>query len=320
MNSKEHIRQTPGQEVDLVYLWVDGNDPEWRAKHDALTGVTRPDDSKGRYADNEELRYSLRSVEQYAPWVRHIYIVTDNQVPEWLNTDNPRIRIVDHTEILPRQSIPCFNSNVIEHCLHRIPGLAERFLYANDDMLFSREVTPDDFFAPDGLPLIRMTRSPLRRVSVWFRDKMMKRPLSMYNMALRNSSRLVHDKFGVYFSEKTHHNVDAYLKSDFVHVAEMFREEIAATMDNHLRRGNDIQRIIYSYVPLAENRGHKLYVTRSTSFILRIHKPKYYERIKVCNPMFFCCNDSQYATDDDRRKATEYLKSRFPRKSEFEKP
>lgn len=54
------------------------------------------DVSASRFEDNEELRYSLRSVERHAPWVRHIFIVTNGQIPSWLNLDNPRVTVVTH--------------------------------------------------------------------------------------------------------------------------------------------------------------------------------------------------------------------------------
>ena len=75
-------------DIDLVYLWVNGNDPKWQAKRDACIGrpTERQENCKGRYADSGELKYSLRSIEKYAPWVRKIFIVTDDQTPEWLNT------------------------------------------------------------------------------------------------------------------------------------------------------------------------------------------------------------------------------------------
>ena len=123
-NEKEKIG------VDLVYLWVDGNDPAWQTKYAAFANSGSKGfeiNCKGRYADNDELKYSLRSVEMYAPWIRKIFIVTDNQVPEWLDTSNPKVQIVDHTEIMPEESLPCFNSCLIEHYLYRIPGLAEHF-------------------------------------------------------------------------------------------------------------------------------------------------------------------------------------------------
>ena len=99
-------------DIDLVYLWVDGNDPKWQAKHDAFCGNLSRDaelNGKNRYANNDELKYSLRSIAMYAPWVRKVFIVTDNQVPAWLDTSNPKVRIVDHAEIMPAESLPCFS-------------------------------------------------------------------------------------------------------------------------------------------------------------------------------------------------------------------
>ena len=37
--------------------------------------------SDNRYRDSEELRFSLRSLVKFAPWIRRIFIVTDNQIP-----------------------------------------------------------------------------------------------------------------------------------------------------------------------------------------------------------------------------------------------
>ena len=104
-----------------------------------------------RFIDNEELRYSLRSVEMYAPWVRHIWIVTNGQVPAWLNLSNPHVSIVTHADIFRNAShLPSFSSPAIEANLHRIPGLASRFVYLNDDVMFAKPVFPDDFVTLGG--------------------------------------------------------------------------------------------------------------------------------------------------------------------------
>ena len=98
--------------IDLVYLWVDGNDPEWQEKRSAFFQKKFKNFSKnssGRYLNNGELKYSLRSIESYAPWIRKIFILTDNQKPKWLNISNPKIQIIDHKDILPNKSLPCFN-------------------------------------------------------------------------------------------------------------------------------------------------------------------------------------------------------------------
>ncbi|XP_012941088.1 N-acetylglucosamine-1-phosphotransferase subunits alpha/beta [Aplysia californica] len=101
-----------------------------------------------RFEDNEELRYSLRSIEKFAPWVRHIFIVTNGQIPHWLNLDNPRVTIITHDEIFLNAShLPTFSSPAIEANIHRIPGLSDKFLYLNDDVLFGKPVWPDDFYS-----------------------------------------------------------------------------------------------------------------------------------------------------------------------------
>lgn len=309
-------------DIDLVYLWVNGNDPQWLAKRNACIGKTEEKSAvncDGRYADNDELKYSLRSIEKYAPWLRRIFIVTDNQVPVWLDTSNARVRIVDHKEIMPDVCLPCFNSAVIEHFLYKIPGLAEHFIYANDDMFINKPVTPETFFGKDGLPIVRFNRRPFRKWTLLFKEKVQGKQLSNYVQTIRNSAELVEKKYGKYYGGKTHHNIDAYLRSDYEHAAKVFEDEIRTTLPNHVRSENDIQRNIYSYVALAEKRAHLHYVTQRTSFRLHIQNESHYGKLERYNPILFCMNDSQYAKDCDRKRAAAFLDKRFPEKSQYEK-
>lgn len=105
------------------------------------------DISENRFQDNQELKYSLRSLEKYAPWVRNVFLVTNGQVPNWLNLSHPKIKIITHNQIFENKShLPTFSSPAIETHLHRIPGLSKRFLYFNDDVLLGKPIWPDDFF------------------------------------------------------------------------------------------------------------------------------------------------------------------------------
>eukprot|EP00002_Diphylleia_rotans_P001092 TRINITY_DN10607_c0_g1_i1.p1 TRINITY_DN10607_c0_g1~~TRINITY_DN10607_c0_g1_i1.p1 ORF type:complete len:1048 (+),score=167.37 TRINITY_DN10607_c0_g1_i1:41-3184(+) len=100
-----------------------------------------------RYRDNQELKYSLRSLEKNAPWIRHIYLVTNGQIPSWLDLNNPKLTVVPHSEIfLNKSHLPTFSSPSIETHLHRIPGLSKKFLYFNDDVFLGNKVTVDDFY------------------------------------------------------------------------------------------------------------------------------------------------------------------------------
>lgn len=309
-------------DIDLVYMWVDGSDPKWQAKRNAFAGETVKESSancKGRYTNNDELKYSLRSVEMYAPWIRKIFIVTDDQIPEWLDLSNPKIKMVDHKDIMPEICLPSFNSTVIEHFLYKIPGLSERFLFSNDDMFLNKPVSPDTFYAEDGLPIIRITHSRLRDVFLQFKKKFLGIPVKNYVQTVRNSAKLVEKKFGHFYDAKPHHNIDSYLKSYCEHVEQMFNYEISLTLSHHLRNPTDLQRSLYTFAALAENRCHPVHVTQKTSFRFHIQKQSHYDKLKRYDPVFFCMNDSEYADDEDRRRVKEFLAGRFPEKSGFEK-
>jgi hypothetical protein len=145
--------------IDIVYLWVDGNDPAWRARrHKAARqhGAIDPGamalygNVEGRFRDNDELRYSLRALERHFPDHGHVYVVTDGQTPPWLRPASG-LTLVDHRELIPASQLPTFDSAHIESYVHRIPGLSERFFYFNDDVFFGAPVKIDDWFWPCGV-------------------------------------------------------------------------------------------------------------------------------------------------------------------------
>ena len=113
--------------VDVVYTWVNGSDPAFvnSLKHTDLGMKSNKDDTKAqRFADFNQLMYSLRSVEMYAPWIRKIWIVTNGQKPNWVDLNNPNINIVSHDQIFTnKKHLPTFNSRSIESHMHQIPGI-----------------------------------------------------------------------------------------------------------------------------------------------------------------------------------------------------
>lgn len=164
------------QPMDIVYTWVNGSDPihakelAYYTRLEELqknanfslsstmnstlinnaTNAQKDNSVSGsnRFRDNEELRYSLRSIEKFAPWIRKVFIVTNGQVPYWLNTKNSRVKIVSHADIfLNKSHLPTFSSPAIEAHLHRIKGLSDHFIYLNDDVMFGNNVYPTDFLS-----------------------------------------------------------------------------------------------------------------------------------------------------------------------------
>ena len=144
--------------VDIVYLWVDGADPLWRARHRAAYDawaakhpgqLALHGNVAGRYRDNGELRYNLRALERFFPDHGHVYLVTDRQVPSWLRA-GAGLTVIDHRQLMPAFALPVFDSAHIESYLHHIPGLAERFLYLNDDVFLGQPFDAGYWFG-DGL-------------------------------------------------------------------------------------------------------------------------------------------------------------------------
>ena len=151
---------TSHSDIDIVLTWVDGGDPAWRAQRAQYCGEGLADDRPERYRDWDLLRFWFRGVERFAPWVRRVHFVTWGHLPPWLNTAHPRLHITRHGDFMPPEALPTFNSNAIEVYLHRIPGLSERFVYFNDDILLLRPVAPEDFFV-GGKPRDMLAAQPV---------------------------------------------------------------------------------------------------------------------------------------------------------------
>ena len=134
--------------VDVVITYVDGRDSEWRESYSQATGKSI---EAKRFRDWDTLKFLFRGIERFMPFVGKVHLVVSSasQVPSWI--DPAKVHIVLHKDIIPERFLPTFNSTTIELFLHRIEGLAEQYLYFNDDFFPVRDSSPADFF-PDGKP------------------------------------------------------------------------------------------------------------------------------------------------------------------------
>lgn len=153
------MTHSQSDQIDAVITWVNGNDPDHEQKRlKALQGATACSSGKiptgrhkTRFIDNGELRFCIRSIRKFAPWIKNIYLVTDNQTPDFL-TDEVKskynITVVDHRDIFRSYEdvLPTFNSRTIETAIWRIPGLAEKFIYFNDDFFLTAPLKKEHFF------------------------------------------------------------------------------------------------------------------------------------------------------------------------------
>jgi hypothetical protein len=157
------------EDIDVVYTWVDGSDELWQKNLKTFIDTHGLQDyagasalAKKRFRNHDELRYSLRSIEAFAPWVHHIFIVTCGQRPKWFK-DHPKITFIDHSAIFKnKENLPTYNSMAIESNLHRIPNLSERYIYFNDDVFLGSPTTPNDFYTKDGKFLLFFSRHSMK--------------------------------------------------------------------------------------------------------------------------------------------------------------
>lgn len=319
--------------VDIVYLWVDGDDPNWLVKKQHWQtlkgkGLNEQAITKGRFINNDELKFALRSVEKNIPWINKIYIVTDNQIPKWLDTTNEKIKIVFHNEFIPKENLPLFNSEAIESYLTEIPNLSEHFLYGCDDMYIGRPLDKSFFFMPDGKPIIRLKKQVAKKDI----EK------SMYTRSVLMLQDLVLKHFKTKIPYAPQHNIDAYTKSSYIECLKYFEEKFNKTKQHKFREEGDIQRVIIAYYMLAKNLG-KLKLCRNIDTFLPIFErikrkinKKYcadsitinmnnknpYARLEKTNPALFCTNDGEGISDFDRARIKIFLEETFPEKSSFE--
>ena len=311
--------------VDAVYTWVNGADPAHVAKRKLYQA--QQDDihcnglEEARFRDNDELRYSLRSLECFAPWLRSIIVITDNQTPSWLNQAHPKLRVVDHREFIPERYLPTFNSHVIEAYLHAIPGLAEHYVYLNDDVFLARPSRKTEFFTSNGLPLV-FTDWRTRRLYGYWQAK------TPHAHSYLNTLRFLRER-GVATASRCilAHGPYAQTRTNAAAGFEFFKELIDAFSGNRFRTTNEVAMYahalplwLYPQKRLAPCDERYYYVQMK-----RRDKEVYYKAIlrsqqEYVPPLFFCLNDAGDTNPSPlwRVELQHFLGAYFPRASFFE--
>ncbi|GAA0996913.1 stealth family protein [Acrocarpospora macrocephala] len=300
--------------IDAVYTWVDGADPAWRARRDlALTGgLSEAAVSEARFVSRDELRYSLRSLVTYAPWIRKIWLVTDQQRPSWLR-ENDRIQVVDHKEIFRDPGLlPVFNSHAIEAQLHRIEGLAEHFLYLNDDFFLGRPLCPEMFFEGNGIT--RFFPSAAQVPFALHEDN----PVHAAGM---NNRRLLEELSGRTLTQKMKHVPYALRRSLLFELEDRFAEEFEETTRSAFRRSSDISVVsslvhYYGYLSGRAIPGsvHYTYVDLS----MRKAPAKMRRMLAAREHDAYCLNDTAATTPEQDAMVHKFLEAYYPMPSPFE--
>jgi len=312
-----------GFDIDMVFSWVDGNDPEFQKRRaERMQGhvVGEGDDHEARFRQIDELRYALRSVYLFAPWVRRIFVATDSPRPAWL-AEHPQVSFVRSEEFFEHpEDLPTHNSQAVEAQLHRIEGLSEHFLYSNDDMFFGRPVTPDAFFSPGGVSkfLEATTRIGLGDTNP---------ARSGFENAARVNRRLLRERFGAITTRHLEHSAAPLRRSVIEELQREFPAEFRATAASPFRAADNISvtNSLYHYWALMTGRAVKnetarmLYIdTTARSGLRRMER-----MLRDRDQDFFCLNDGSFPevpAEERMRRVTAFLDRYYPIAAPWEVP
>lgn len=332
--------------IDFIITWVDGNDDKWRKdkeKYSEKKGDTR----NSRYRDWDTLRYLLRSIEDNAPWVNKVYLVTYGHLPSWINLNCSKLVIINHKDYIPPEFLPTFSSRTIDMNFHRIDSLADHFVYFNDDMILLDKVQPEDFFK-NGLPCDTAVLRPsivkiknettsqmylapiidMALINKYFRkrDVIRKNFFKWYSPIygkelLKTLSMVV---WGFFPGIREYHCCYSYLKRTYEEVWKKENRVLTEVCTHKFRTNTDYNHWIFSYWQMAKGE----FVPRSPKFGFAYalsDDDKYNKSIyqALLNRKFrmVCLNDNVSDSNFERvcSETIEVLQSLYSKKSMFEK-
>lgn len=341
--------------IDFVITWVDGSDPVWKKEKaeysrdmqsDAASMEKEEnslvDDREERYRDYGLLRFWFRGVEQFAPWVRKIHFVTYGHLPKWLDTNNPKLNIVKHEDIIPKEYLPTYNSNVIELYMYRIEGLSEHYVYFNDDMFLINKVLPEFFFRegkPCDLlafqPVVANSENPVMShlflnnalvLAKYFnkRENVKKQPGSYFKLGypplyfFYNLLELAFPKFTGFF---TVHGPVPFCRQTYRDLWEKEGEQFLEMSGHRFRDKGDLSIYLFRDWQKLTGNFHAQNLLKDFSYFdLSEDNHKLYQTIKGQKKKMICINDANTQIDFERTKneLLEAFRVILPRKSSFE--
>ena len=292
--------------MDIVITYVDGNDPVWKQDYEKYTNVPV---MQKRFRDWGTLKYLLRGIETNMPFIRNVYLVVSHssQVPEW--ADQSQLKIVLHKDIIPADYLPTFNCNPIEMHLHRIEGLAEEYLYFNDDLYPLAPCRPEDFFR-DGKGVLGFSRHFLAS--------------GMYKKICRNSDTHARKALGLkpsFCFVRPQHTCTPMFKSECERLYSLLEQDILASL-TRVRTSENLNQYLFLDYQLYKGRMINEKISNK-HYSVAVTSP---EKLKsfILSPTrnLMCVNDVRLSEERYlklRSAMIEAFEQKFPHKSRFEK-
>ena len=294
--------------IDIVIPYVNNQDPVWQKEYEKYKNIKSSSlhaNSEVRYRDWGTLKYLLRSIETNIPWINKVFIIvcSESQIPEWLDTSNPKLEIVLHKDYIPEQFLPTFNANTIETFLHRIKNLSEHFIYGNDDFFFLKPLEREDFFK-DGKMVMNLTKNVTKHGY-------------LYEDQWDNCCRIGMREYGGYdscYHYNTDHGFTPMRKSTLQHLFDMYGDELYKTMSPTRENKNVNQHLPHCY----ELSIHNLLPCKIKNRHIRVDVDDYFKSTRGLDT--YAIEDVTVSNfNETKKKLLLFMDVMYPLRSSFEK-
>ena len=315
--------------IDIVLPWVDPSDKTWQADKIRYSPVKHPQTSNDEkyFRDWDILKYLFRSIEYNMPWVHNIHFITYGHIPTWMNIEHPKLKIHPHASFFKKHhAFPVFSSDAIEMNIGNIPGLADKFIYFNDDEIVVKPVDTSRFFRgnlpvdflvqnlPRGGWLYRLLRtkdvypdicknciSPLNGLVKKY-DLYRKNKNIFYDTSYSLKDKILNFIFNIfkdYLWITPNHSPQPLLKSSIIACEELSPELIIETANSRFRSAKDICHYIFRNYNLVTGQFYPHNYHDSHCIVLSDYNKSVKELNMLNEYTFVCTNESEFLSHQD---------------------
>lgn len=306
--------------IDIVIPFYNDSDEKWRNvlyNYMAEEGSNdRQVTGEERYRDWENFKYWFRGVEENCKWVNKVFLIvaSKSQIPDWLDTTNPKLRIVLHEEYVPKELLPTFNIMTIENYFCNINDLADNYVYCNDDYFFLNPTSAGMFFV-DNLPVYKDTQSDIRKLDTSGEDGTF---YSILNNGMDLQLKTIGDKAHWYAID----HLPVSHKKDFEKevIDKYYNEFIKANSTSRFRSKDNFSNHVFLCL-YKDTKPYYKFNNYNNSCYVSVRKDTDFNNYK--DKQMVCFNDTQLLKQEDfkevKDKMIEFFEAKFPNKSSFEK-
>lgn len=307
--------------IDIVVPFYNDSDEYWKNimyEHMKKEGSNdRQVTGEERYRDWDCFKYFFRCIENNCPWVNKVFLLLANetQVPEWLDTSNPKLRIVYHREYIPEELLPTFNTMTIELFISNIKDLSDNYIYCNDDYYFLNPISKNMFFVDD-IPVYRDTERNLEK----FNDEYLKGSDGTFYAILNNGLDLQleikGDKAKMYSIDHLPVPHNKTFEKEIIN--KYYDRFINANKISGFRNKNNYSNHVFTSLYRDLKPYYKYNYTGS--YYLTVRKETDFNDHKNCKMV--CFNDTEQLSKEDfietKNRMIKFFENKFPNKSSFE--